>query len=355
MAFVGHSFHQQTRSSWFVVELLRRFADVDVFWDDSWRGGGGVQAEISQKHYDAVVLWQNFEHFDYEAFRQRGITNITVVPMYDQSGRLPLSAWFRHRRAKVLSFSSALHARVTAAGLHSLRVQYYQPLPEALPAMPSGGAGRLASSGLAFLWQRGQEVTWKTVLALLGPQRVSRIHIHATPLPSQTLDLPSEDEAQRLGISLSTWFETKEEYLRLVRDCDVYFAPRVLEGIGQSFVEALALGKCVVAPDRPTMNEYISHGVDGLLYDPANPRPLDFSHIDAIRAAARARYERGLERWNSEEANVVRYILDDPLPAGPSAGFMAVIRVCDFAASLPFRIARKLKRIRTRLLGGGPA
>ena len=33
----------------------------------------------------------------------------------------------------------------------------------------------------------------------------------------------------------------------------------------------MALGLLVVAPDRPTMNEYLVSGENGLLYDPAHP------------------------------------------------------------------------------------
>jgi GT2 family glycosyltransferase len=45
------------------------------------------------------------------------------------------------------------------------------------------------------------------------------------------------------------------------------------------------------------MNEYISHGVNGLLYDPHQGRPVDFSAARAIGARARESMERGHQRW----------------------------------------------------------
>jgi glycosyltransferase involved in cell wall biosynthesis len=43
-----------------------------------------------------------------------------------------------------------------------------------------------------------------------------------------------------------------------------------------SLLETMAMGLCVVAPDTPTHNEYISDGITGLLYDLADVRPLSF-------------------------------------------------------------------------------
>lgn len=353
IAYVDHSYHEKTRSTWFLVELLRTVADVDVFWDETWRSGSDVFVDVARNRYDAIVLFQNYDRFDYEAFRRRGLTNVTIIPMYDQSGTVPLSCWFRHRHAKVINFSATLHARVQWLGLRSLYVQYYQPLPASLPPLPGGGTARLAESGLAFHWQRRLDVPWKTAIRLLGDQPVKHIHIHGAADPGQSFETPSEDESLRLGITVSTWFDTKDEYLRLVRDCDVFFAPRVAEGIGQSFIEALGMGKCVVAPDRPTMNEYITDGVDGLLYDPADPRPLDFTRIDDIRIAARQRYEAGLQRWNRQSAEqVIRFVLDETPPTSPSRLFMALIRAHDLGWRVIGRLARLpvLKQILEPLL-----
>ncbi len=41
-----------------------------------------------------------------------------------------------------------------------------------------------------------------------------------------------------------------------------------------SFLEAMAMGKAVVAADNPTMNEYLTHNVNGYLFNPEDPRPI---------------------------------------------------------------------------------
>ena len=62
-------------------------------------------------------------------------------------------------------------------------------------------------------------------------------------------------------------------YAPALRRAGIYFAPRLYEGIGISFLEAMAMGKAVVAPDNPTMNEYVTHNVNGFLYKPGGPAP----------------------------------------------------------------------------------
>ena len=47
----------------------------------------------------------------------------------------------------------------------------------------------------------------------------------------------------------------------------IYIASRPYEGIGMSFLEAMADGRCVVAHDNTTHNEYIEHGKNGFLFD----------------------------------------------------------------------------------------
>ena len=79
-----------------------------------------------------------------------------------------------------------------------------------------------------------------------------------------------------------------------------------------SFLEAMAMGKCVVSPDYGTMNDYILHGVNGLLYDLHKPQPLDFSQAAQLGARARESIERGFEQWQKREAELVEYIVTPP-------------------------------------------
>jgi hypothetical protein len=61
-------------------------------------------------------------------------------------------------------------------------------------------------------------------------------------------------------------FDSQKDYFELLRHCNIYLAPRALEGVGLTFLEAMAAGCAVMGYDAPTMNEYIEHGVDGFLF-----------------------------------------------------------------------------------------
>ena len=110
------------------------------------------------------------------------------------------------------------------------------------------------------------------------------------------------------SIKITKWFANREDYLRAVREADVFFAPRVSEGIGMSFLEAMVGGKCVAAPDNPTMTEYIDHGRTGLLYNPKRPGPLDFSRVEDISDNVRRFVEEGREKWLQAREELLDFI-----------------------------------------------
>jgi hypothetical protein len=56
------------------------------------------------------------------------------------------------------------------------------------------------------------------------------------------------------------------------------------------------------------MNEYIIHGKTGLLYDPGNPKPLNFSNIEEIGANARKFIEQGHLKWLESQKELIGFI-----------------------------------------------
>lgn len=64
------------------------------------------------------------------------------------------------------------------------------------------------------------------------------------------------------------------EYKEILSRAHFYIAPRIREGIGMAFLEAMAAGAVVLASDAPTMNEYIIHQKDGFLLRPTIPNLL---------------------------------------------------------------------------------
>jgi hypothetical protein len=308
IGYVDHSYHRRTGSTDFIRDILRKHGHVvDTFWDESWHGGRSVPwSEVCG--YDAVIMFQCFCPPTKIYFHHMH-PNLTYIPMLDQFGiwKGPTFHWGffwePFQGCKALNFSYACHAITVGFGVKSLRLQYFQqPLP--LPSVRSDGLH-------GFFWLRCErQLPWRAVRKLISRSHFDSFHIHVAPdSGSEQPELPSKEECRLLNITMSSWFEKKEDFNRVLNGCNVYFAPRMEEGIGQSFLEAFSRGQCVVGADQGTMNEYLLHGVNGLLFDSEDPQPLDFSRAVKMGYAGWQAAREGYARWVGAEEKLLRFIL----------------------------------------------
>lgn len=303
LAFLDHSFHTKSKATAFLVELLRRHFEVETYWDESWNNGPRINhRDVASKRYDAIIIFQMVELFTPAELKRLNCDNIIIVPMYDAHYDVRDLLWLRYRTCKFLCFSKTLHAWLRSLGIDSAAVQYFiESAPEPKTGIPSGLNG--------FFWQRTSDITWDQIKILISGTKFDQFHIHCvTDPPGYTLVMPSEAERETHRITFSEWFPKKMDYMHTLEQASVFFAPRLQEGIGMSFLEAMAKGKCVVAPDNPTMNEYIEHGVNGLLYDPDHPSPLDFSDVHTLGARARETCAAGYRKWIGSEGDIFGFI-----------------------------------------------
>ena len=308
IAYIDHSYHKKTVSTDFLPEILRRHGhDVDYHWDEAWIGGATVRWDAVEK-YDVVIMFQSFCDIGNQYFRNLH-PNVVFIPMLDQFGvwQGPLvnlsSFWEPFQGSKVLSFSNALHAMAIGAGVRSFFARYYQPARERCSQNTGGLRG--------FFWlRRESEMPWALIRQLIAGTRFESFHVHlATDPGTPSPTVPSADDVGQFNITTSTWFESKSDFEAVLDKANVYFAPRLEEGIGQSFLEAMSRGQCVVAPNHGTMNEYIMPGLNGLLYDPKNPVALDFSDALVMGDNARVAVAYGRKSWEALESELVRFIL----------------------------------------------
>jgi hypothetical protein len=314
IAYIDHSFHRTTRSTEFLPELLRRYGHtVDLFWDEAWQGGQPVAWDSVVGH-DVVVMFQSHCPVLPQPFR-RSHPNVIYIPMLDQFSfrrgpLLNLSAfWEAFQGSKVLNFSYAIHCMTLAFGIASHHTRYFPPVA-ALPHSRGDGLH-------GFFWfRRPAQLPWSVIRKLISGVRFDSFHIHLAADPgSPPFDGPTTEDIERHGITMSTWFEDRADLEKVMARANIYFAPRLEEGIGQSFLESMARGQCVVAPDYGTMNEYIISGENGLLYDPAHPAPLDFSDALQMGANGRRSVMSGRAAWERAEGRLVEFIL------APSASY----------------------------------
>lgn len=109
----------------------------------------------------------------------------------------------------------------------------------------------------------------------------------------------------------------RDDVLSLMRACDVFVLPSLAEPFGLVLVEAMALGKPVVATDAGGPREIVQDGESGFLVAPSQPRELADALLKLLNdedaraqmgRKARARYETHFtaKRMAQETADVYR-------------------------------------------------
>jgi GT2 family glycosyltransferase len=347
IAYIGHAFHQRTGSTRFLIDILEQHATVER-WDGEPGSGASWKwrADFDENRYDAIVIFQLHEAFELLSGRH---PNVTFVPMYDAMIWAENFYWKpSFHKAKIACFSWALRQEVMRRGAVHAGFQYF---PD-----PSRHAITEDFSTLrGFMWYRRREITPALVFGLCGDAEFERFIVHDAPDPDHetTKALIIPPNVRRLD--RTSWSADGAAYGAALRDSNIFFAPRPLEGIGMSVLEAMARGHCVVAQNAPTMNEYISHGTNGLLWNPSRRGHLDFGAARSIGARARESIERGHQRWLSSIPALLDFVATptaalrdgtrsfipvcdhfapEPAPAPPGRKLVSVITVCRDAAGV---------------------
>ena len=305
LLYIGHEFHQKTKSTEFLIQLLEPHYEVQQVYlsPDASRAELSLP-EFAGARFDVVVCLQILPPI--QALDRILCDHVVFFPMFDTSGRWGIEQWLPYRRLRIFSFSSDLARRLLRWGFDA---HYFQFFPDPGQAPPAGNPAK------AFFWNRTEKINLPMVARLLSGSAIRDLHLHKVLDPGQRFLPLQPADADRFRIDESTWFETRALMQAKIAECGIYFAPRLLEGIGMSFLEAMALGRCVIAPDRPTMNEYITHGQTGFLYDPKRPAPLPLADIARIQQATRDYMVDGFRRWQRERERIVPLLEAPAQPA----------------------------------------
>ena len=307
--FIDCESHKATGSSNFFAELLRRRFDVDhVFVRNKYSPKMPKRARVAE--YDCVVCWQvaptNMRALSYGK-------PLVYVPMYDgETGNI--AKWMRShlQGVRTISFCRAESAILKKAGLDPLDVAYYPPVGERIEGDPKK----------VFFWERDG----------IRADDVRRMFPQGSGF-----EVVVRNAAAKEGE------DARRSYLKAMSKCGVFVAPRRLEGIGLGFLEAMAMGKCVVANDAPTMNEYIANGKNGILVDIDNGEPrLCEEDVVSIREEGYRSCIEGRRRWETVDEPAILDFIDQAI-AGHRG--MAVSEAVKWWLLLPLHFLWDLKTL----------
>lgn len=296
LLYIGHSYHYKTKSTLFLRDLLREEYEVEEFGYDPYLNTSSVYYKLNKKEFDIVVCFQIMPSLNELKKYIRFKTNI-FFPMYDGAPDRREPIWNEYKDSLIINFSKKLHDELYALGFNSKYIQYF-PKP-----MDNISFGNVRS---VFFWNRIEQININTVHNILRESDINHVHIHRDLDPGH--NVIELNEPWDVRFSESSWFDDKKDLINKIMESSLYIAPRSSEGIGMSFLEAMAMGRCVIAPDCPTMNEYIVSGKNGYLYELSTLYPIVINEIQSIQKNTILFIKEGYEKWNNEKYNIIKWI-----------------------------------------------
>ena len=306
MAYVDHVFHQKSKSTFFLQELLEKEFDITNFWINPWSKEKNVDFEILNT-FDYVCFFQKISPID---DLRKIKAQIVWVQMYD-SANFDYFYWknLAFLPIKVLAFSKKIEVQCRAFGVETLSVQYYLDPKKHQTVLPSEGCH-------LFFWYRGA-LTWKTVRQILNPDQIDSLTYLSKPDPGYQREIIDQRDISRFKMRVieSEFLPTHDAYLQELSRTNIFIAPRKREGIGTSFLEALAKRLCVIANNDGTMNEYIENNRTGYLFNSDRPKMIDLSNRVIVTSNSYITAEDGYEKWLRTIPSIIRFIQSPGKPA----------------------------------------
>ena len=316
LLFIGHTYHKKTKSHVFLLDILHQGYEIsECYLDPEMNLDNQVPNQLVGKEFDVLVVWQVMPKLS--LLRKIVIWKTSLFfPMYDHfyaHGGLYQPIWEEYQNTIIVCFSKTLHKELTSNGFDTRYIQFF-PQPHIV--------NDWGDEHSVFFWQRLSLLNLSTLATAMKEIGLKSIHLHKAPDPGHQIKSASEfDKAtkwfyQDLKQTESSWFDNKDQLDDEIKKHAFFMAPRHVEGIGMSFLEAMAAGRVVIAPDMPTMNEYIEDGKNGMLY------PWDehfrMSHcrqsvqkptlsIRKIQQNACQTIAEGYEQWCRQRSDIVKW------------------------------------------------
>jgi hypothetical protein len=244
---VSHSFDQ------FLIEPLSPFFDINL---ESWDGIETPNLPIIEKpsifcQFTPPLAWL-----------QNKKTRIIWIPMWDGIPDKPQSWWnlLPKDNLRIVAYSEIVYKKAVTAGLKTLRVKFHKNPANIETAKWEDG-------NVLFYWNRRGLVGPKFLGKMCSIFDIKRLIFldHIDPLVPQSAYYSLPPKIGHTVVEEYSDTMQQSAYLELLERSNIFIAPRYLEGVGLTLIEAMAQGCAVFAKNAPTMNEYIDHKKNGYL------------------------------------------------------------------------------------------
>ena len=294
--FVDHVCHQRTKSFDFFRDLVATRHEIDTFYFERHYHCRLPREKIA---WADVIVFLEFIPYRFAC----GITGKRCVylPMYDNEWG---SKW-HWRRLAMLGMNVVSFCR--KVGDHARRYGARNVLDVQYAFDPQAFVGMTGDPRKVILWERGA-IPFSVVKQMFCPEDVDKVIIVRRQEEGLAYEPISDEDLAAYHVDIKGGgFMPKDEYFAMLSEAGVYIAPRLKEGIGMAFLEQLAMGKCVIAHDEPTMNEYIENGKNGILVDMRHPRRVTANEIRIARSGVITSARCHYERWVADRRKILDF------------------------------------------------
>ncbi len=298
LAFVDYWHHEFTRSGDFLRNIFNDEFEITNFW---WKPKSKFEIKKLEE-FEYIFFFHVI--FPYQVMKKLSDKNILWAPMYDGlifKNNFEKKIFWRQISLvgiKVLEFSRKISESIDDEKIDILKLRYFiKPNIEY--------NSQIKNKLKIFFWDRGQ-IKIKDWITSFNTEDISEIIYFPLVDPSRKIT-ENLDNYKNIKIKIiEKQFLPKNDYLELIKHCDVFIAPRKKEGIGMSIVEALSKGKYIVGFNEATMDEYISDEKIGFLFG-KNSKKINTKNIFYEHNFRKENAEINYKKWLKQKKEIVPF------------------------------------------------
>jgi hypothetical protein len=196
-----------------------------------------------------------------EEILSKSFSKLIWIPMVDHIYSANQRWWNNlPKTIRIIAYSDFVYKRALTADLQVIRVKYY-PNPNQFQQ------SNFNQPLTALYWNRRGLFSPRLIENICERLNIQRLFFlsKTDPFISKNLSIFFPNKIGKTTVEEIPDFLPSSDYLKILQKTNVFLAPRAFEGVGMSFLEAMASGIVVLAYNSPTMNEYINHKINGYL------------------------------------------------------------------------------------------